>query len=169
MPPSGASFRASPQVAQADPLKIAAVKKLRRLARRDDFDLWSLDECHFQQHASRCRMWVPPEIKDPILLHAPTRNSIACFGAVSLSTGQLVRMICKVFNAETFQRFLKRLLRHRTRRGRMVIVLDDVRYHHAVLLAPFLRQQAPHGSTDPSEPRSMRARSEWHQCQCRPP
>jgi hypothetical protein len=37
----------------------------------------------FQQHGSHCRMWVPPEIKDPILRHAPTRKSVACFGAVS--------------------------------------------------------------------------------------
>jgi hypothetical protein len=27
-------------------------------------DLWSTDEVHFQQHGSRCRMWIPPEIKD---------------------------------------------------------------------------------------------------------
>jgi hypothetical protein len=46
-------------------------------------------------------MWVPPEDKDPILLHAPTRKSIACFGAVNLRTGQFVRRMCKVFNAET--------------------------------------------------------------------
>jgi len=24
-------------------------------------DLWALDEVHFQQQGSRCRMWVPPE------------------------------------------------------------------------------------------------------------
>ena len=46
-------------------------------------------------------MWVPPEIKDPILQHAPTRKSVACFGAVSLGTGQFVRMMCPIFNAET--------------------------------------------------------------------
>ena len=89
-------------------------------------------------------MWVPPEIKDPILQHAPTRKSVACFGAVSLSSGQFVRMMCKVFNAQTFQRFLKRLLRQRARRRRMIVVLDNARYHHAVLLAPFLREHAPH-------------------------
>ena len=64
-------------------------------------------------------MWVPPEIKDPILQHAPTRKSVACFGAVSLRTGQFVRMMCAVFNAETFQDFLKRLLRHHTRGSRL--------------------------------------------------
>jgi transposase len=89
-------------------------------------------------------MWVPPEIKDPILLHAPTRKSIACFGAVNLSTGQLVRMMCKVFNAETFQCFLRRLLRHRSHRRRMILVLDNARYHHAVLLRPFLLQHTAH-------------------------
>lgn len=50
------------------------------MARRANLELWSVDECHFQQHGSRCRMWVPPEDKDPILLHAPTRKSVACFG-----------------------------------------------------------------------------------------
>lgn len=89
-------------------------------------------------------MWVPPENKDPILLHAPTRKSIACFGAVNLRTGKFVRRMCKVFNAETFQRFLAQLLSHRTRRRRMIVVLDNARYHHARLLAPFLRQHAPH-------------------------
>lgn len=55
-----------PQVAQSDPLKVAAVKKLRRLARRADVERWSLDECHFP-HTARWRMWHPPEIRDPIL------------------------------------------------------------------------------------------------------
>jgi transposase len=87
-------------------------------------------------------MWVPPEDKDPILLHAPTRKSIACFGAVNLRTGKFVRRMCSVFNAVTFQQFLGQLLRHRTRRRRMIIVLDNARYHHAVLLAPFLRQHS---------------------------
>ena len=85
-------------------------------------------------------MWVPPEIKDPIVYHAPTRKSVACFGAVSLSTGKFVRAMCGVFNAETFQEFLKKLLLHRSRNKRMVIVLDNARYHHAILLAPFLRK-----------------------------
>ena len=39
------------------------------------------------------------------LLHAPTRKSIACFGAVNLRTAKFVRRMCEVFNAETFQQF----------------------------------------------------------------
>jgi hypothetical protein len=41
-----------------------------------------MDEVHFQQHGSRCRMWIAPEIKDPVLLHHPTRKSVGYFGAV---------------------------------------------------------------------------------------
>lgn len=85
-------------------------------------------------------MWVPPEDKDPILLHAPTRKSISCFGAVNLRTGKFVHYMCSVFNAETFRDFLRQLLRHRTHQRRMIIVLDNARYHHAVLLTPFLRE-----------------------------
>lgn len=85
-------------------------------------------------------MWVPPDIKDPILRHAPTRKSVACLGAVSLSTSKFVREMCGVFNAETFKNFLKKLLRHRSRGKRMVVVLGNTRYHHAILLAPFLRK-----------------------------
>jgi transposase len=89
-------------------------------------------------------MWVPPEDKDPILLHAPTRKSVACFGAVNLRNGQFVRRICQVFNAATFQRFLTQLLRYRTPGRRIIVVLDNARYHHAVILKPFLRQHAAH-------------------------
>lgn len=85
-------------------------------------------------------MWVPPEVKDPVLRHASTRKSVACFGAVSLQTGTLIRAICPTFDALTFEAFLKQLLRHRARSRRMVVVLDNARYHHAILLKPLLRK-----------------------------
>jgi hypothetical protein len=47
-------------------------------------DLRAIDEAHFQQHGFRCRMWVPPETRDPVLRHHPTRHSVAYFGAVRL-------------------------------------------------------------------------------------
>jgi hypothetical protein len=84
-------------------------------------------------------MWVPPEIKDPVLLHVPTRKSATCFGSVSLSTGKFVRTLCDKFDALTFEAFLRKLLRHRARAKRMVIVLDNAKYHHARLPTPLLR------------------------------
>jgi transposase len=85
-------------------------------------------------------MWVPPEIKDPVLLHTPTRQSVACFGAVRLLTGTVIRSRCATFNAVTFETFLKTPLRHRSRDTRMVLVLDNARDHHAGLRNPWLRK-----------------------------
>jgi transposase len=116
------------------------LKKRLRLAKRDDIDLWSLDECHFQQHGSRATMWVPPEDKDPTLLMAPTRKSVALFGAVNLREGNLVTHFEKKFNAMTFRDFLIILLRHRRRTRKTVILLDNAKYHHAVLIRPFLKK-----------------------------
>jgi transposase len=85
-------------------------------------------------------MWIAPEVKDPVLTHAPTRKSIACFGAVSLETGKFAYSMCETFDAKTFEAFLILLLRRRTPDKCMVVVLDNARYHHAKLIAPMLRK-----------------------------
>jgi len=85
-------------------------------------------------------MWIPPEVKDPVQLHAPTRKSMACFGAVSLSSGKFVSSMTPKFNSLSFESFLKMLLRHRSPGRHMVIVLDNAAYHHAASLRPLLRQ-----------------------------
>src|SRR6516225_8613740 len=41
-------------------------------------------QVHFQQYGSGCRMWVPVEVKDPVLEHHPTRKSVGYFGAVRI-------------------------------------------------------------------------------------
>lgn len=75
-------------------------------------------------------MWVPPEDKDPVLLHAPTRKSIALFGAVQIRSGKLITMTASPFNAETFAVFLKLLARHRDPRRQTVLIVDNASYHH---------------------------------------
>jgi transposase len=108
-------------------------------------DLWATDEVHFQQHGSRCRMWVPPEIKDPVLLHAPTRKSVGYFGAVRLRDGRFVfRQERDKFNGATFFVFLRELRRTSIRSGRRVVVIaDNARYHHCALHKLWREQQAP--------------------------
>ena len=86
-------------------------------------------------------MWVPPETTDPVLLHAPTRKSVALFGAVNLRHGQLVTLRAPIFGAITFRKFLGKLLPHRTRGRKMILIVDNARYHHARLLKPFLNSR----------------------------
>lgn len=115
------------------------IKKLKRLAKRDDLDLWFEDECHFQQHGSRCAMWIPPEDVDPVVFQAATRKKVGVFGAVSVTNGQLVVRKEDKFDASSFHNFLKQLLRHRKRNRKMVVILDNARWHHAKLIKPWLQ------------------------------
>ena len=104
-----------------------------------------MDEVHFQQHGSRCRMWVPPEVKDPVCLHHPTRKSVGFFGAVRLRDGRLItRQESARFDGETCWEFLREL-QHRSRvQGKRVIVIsDNAKYHHAKIHAPWREDQNP--------------------------
>lgn len=80
-------------------------------------------------------MWIPAEVTDPVVLHHPTRKSIGYFGAVRLRDGKLV---CQrengKFNGETYWQFLKYLKSRACRaRRRVVLIVDNARYHHARL------------------------------------
>ena len=98
-------------------------------------DLWAMDEVHFQQHGSRCRMWISPEVKDPVVIHQPTRKSVGYFGAVRIRDGKFVYMREQdSFNAQTCQKFLVQLQETSSASGRRVVVIaDNAKYHHAKL------------------------------------
>src|SRR5438132_520895 len=107
---SSSSVSASPVPFWPEPIPgdRKSIKKLRQLRVDQTVDLWALDEGHLQQPGSRCRMWVPPETKDPTVNHHPTRKSIGYFAAVRLRDGQFrFRRETGRFNAETFWEFLK--------------------------------------------------------------
>ena len=105
----------------------------------------ALDEVRFQHHGSRCRMWVPPECKDPLVVHHATKKSVGSFGAIRLRDGMFAyRREQNVFNAETFCSFMKKLRQISCHTGRQVLLLsDNARYHHANLHADW-RQQCSH-------------------------
>ena len=101
----------------------------------DKLDIWALDEVHFQQYGSRCRMWVPPENKDPVLLHHPTRKGVGYFGAVNIRDGSFIfRREEERFNAQSFWEFLIQLEAISVREGQKVVAItDNAKYHHAIL------------------------------------
>lgn len=92
------------------------------------------DEVHFQLYGSSCRMWIPPEEKDPVLFHHPTRKSTGYFGAVRIRDGKFLwQREDGKFNGESFFTFLKKLRISSKNRRRIVVILDNARYHHARL------------------------------------
>jgi len=104
-----------------------------------------MDEVHFQQHGSRCRMWIPPEIKDPVLRHHPTRKSMGYFGAVRLRDGKFVfTREPERFDAQTAWSFLQQVRQASRRAGRRVVmIIDNAKYHHATLHAQWRQEQQP--------------------------
>jgi transposase len=89
-------------------------------------------------------MWIPPELKHPVILQHPTRKSVGYFGAIRLGDGKFAYG-CepKVFNAETFWTFMKKLRQISCHTGRKVIILtDNARYHHAKLHAEWRKHCA---------------------------
>lgn len=116
------------------------IKKLHELACMNSADIWFLDECHFQQRGSRETMWIARDVKDPIVFHAPTRKSVGYFGAIRASDGKLVTMSAHPFNAGTFKTFLDRLMNEYRTGRKMIVVLDNARYHHARCLNEWLEK-----------------------------
>ncbi|MGD1026089.1 MAG: transposase [Candidatus Sulfotelmatobacter sp.] len=116
----------------------------------DTVDLWALDEVHFQQQGSRCRMWIPPELKDPIVYHHPTRKSVGYFAAVRLRDGQfLFRRETGRFNGETFWQFLKMFQEASAVPGQRVLAIsDNAQYHRSKLHRKWRDQQAPQFGLD---------------------
>ena len=113
--------------------------------RDDGIDLWALDEVHFQQQGSRCRMWIPPENKDPIVYHHPTRKSVGYFAAVRLRDGQFFfRRETDRFNGLTFWDFLQSFRQTSAVAGRRVVAIsDNAPYHRAKVHAEWREQQLP--------------------------
>jgi hypothetical protein len=107
-------------------------------------DLWAIDEVHFQQHGSRARMWIPPEVDDPVVLHYPTRKSVGYFGAVRLRDGKfLFKREDHCFDGMTTWSFLRQRQCSRRAGRRVVVITDNAKYHHAKLHASWRVEQEP--------------------------
>lgn len=80
-------------------------------------------------------MWIPPEVRDPVVKHASNRFKVGYFGAVRLRDGALVvEPTKKNFNGENCWQFLRKLRRRALRTGRRIVVIaDNARFHHARL------------------------------------
>ena len=103
------------------------------------------DEVHFKMTLTIIRAWflvgICPEIKSPT-----DRYKVSVFGALG-KNGQLITLQNDVFNAETFKLFLEKLLfeaeverNEKGNKKKILLVLDNAKYHHAKLLQPWLEE-----------------------------
>jgi len=90
-------------------------------------------------------MWVPWEDEDPVVWHYPGRKSVGYFGAVRLRDGLgLFQKEPGMFDGVTVWSFLQRLHSVSTQPGqRVIVIIDNAKYHHAKLHQEWRAQQAP--------------------------
>lgn len=111
----------------------------------NEYELFYQDECHFKLTLTIVRAWflkgTTPEIKSPT-----DRFKVSIFGAMGCN-GQLITYQNPVFNAITFKTFLEKLVfeavvgfNNEGKKKKVLLVLDNARYHHAKLLKPWLEE-----------------------------
>jgi transposase len=120
-------------------------KKLKEKIGSGDYEVFFEDECHFKLTLTLIRAWFlagsHPEIKSPV-----DRFKVSIFGAMGRN-GQLITLENENFNAETFRLFLEKLLlkaevgrKENGRKKKILLVLDNAKYHHAKILHPWLKE-----------------------------
>jgi transposase len=90
-------------------------------------------------------MWIPWEDDDPVVWHYPGRKSVGYFGAVRLRDGMgLFQKEPGMFDQTTFWPFLQRLSSvSRQSERKVIVIIDNAKYHHAKLHQLWREQQAP--------------------------
>jgi transposase len=68
------------------------------------------------------------------------RERVTLFGAVDPVLGNVIMQQAQRGNAKTFLKFLKKILKY-YRKGKIYLILDNVIYHHAKILKPFLEKK----------------------------
>lgn len=102
------------------------------IRKKGNYEIYFEDECHFQRNTTIVRAWflkgTIPEIKSP-----PVREKISIMGAMGMDNGQLITMKSEIFNADSFKAFVKRIIKSAKTNRKILLVLDNARFHHAII------------------------------------
>ena len=115
------------------------LKKLKTIRKSGNYEIYFEDECHFQRSASIIRSWyckgITPEIKSPAV-----KEKISIMGAMGADNGQLITQeIQNKFNGESFREFVALIIRKAKTNKKILLVLDNARFHHAIANREYLK------------------------------
>lgn len=68
------------------------------------------------------------------------RERQTTFGSLNILTGQITINFADKGNYQSFKKHLKKILREYRRAKKIILVVDNVRYHHAILLKNFIER-----------------------------
>ena len=96
------------------------------------------DEFSLSNTATLSAAWSPKGKLPEVLCKQRPKERVTGFGTVNYRTGQLVANFAKKGNARTFKKHLKKVLRAYKGKQKIIIYVDNVRFHHAKSLKSFL-------------------------------
>jgi len=96
------------------------------------------DECMIRDYQAVQRTWFEVG-KQRIIITTGKHRGVKLLGTVDYATGTIVWHEDEEYTAETFLVFLQKVLAKYST-GKIVMVLDNARIHHAKLIQPFLNE-----------------------------
>jgi transposase len=96
------------------------------------------DEFSLSNTATLSHTWAPVGEQPSVSCKQAKRERVTGFGSVNPLTGQLIVNFAQKGNTATFKKHLKKILRVYKDMRKIIVYLDNVRYHHAKKLKPFL-------------------------------
>jgi len=96
------------------------------------------DEFSLSNTATISSTWSPVGEQPVISCKQIKRERVTGFGSVNPLTGQLLVNFAQKGNNLTFKKHLKNILRTYKDKQTIIVYVDNVRYHHAKALKPFL-------------------------------
>lgn len=96
------------------------------------------DECSLSNTATINYAWAPKGQQPLVAQKQHKRERQTLFGTVEPLTGKVIAKASDNGNAKTFKAFLVKVLHEYKSKEKITMVLDNVRYHHAKMLKPFL-------------------------------
>lgn len=78
---------------------------------------------------------MPTEIKSPAV-----KEKVSLLGAMGADNGQLITMESAIFCAVSFRKFIERILERAVTKKKILLVLDNAKFHHAKMNKDFLKQ-----------------------------
>ena len=96
------------------------------------------DEFSLSNTATISHTWSPVGEQPKTLSIQRKRERVTGFGSVNPLTGQLIAGFAQSGNTRTFKKHLRKVLKTYQGKGKIIMYVDNVRFHHARILKPFL-------------------------------
>lgn len=106
----------------------------------EDWTLLYEDESIIRDYQTLMKSWFSKG-KQRLIPTYGKHYSVKLFGVLDYETGHVLIQECETATASDFKNFLKQILDVYPS-GRVVLVLDNARIHHAKLLIPFLEKHS---------------------------